>query len=138
MSDSSLSSSLVQFFKVAKEVTLQTFGKDKNGRTIADVLLPDGTNVNHTLVKDGWCWSYKKYSPNDVILEELETRARTARIGLWADPRPVPPWEWQERKDSSGLLENVLEPASERPHIPARIHEPKGTERGTGPSSPFR
>ena len=36
-----------------KQVTLQTFGKDKYGRTIADVLLPDGTNVNHELVKDG-------------------------------------------------------------------------------------
>lgn len=39
-----------------KEVTLQTHGLDKYTRTIADVLLPDGTNVNHTLVKDGWCW----------------------------------------------------------------------------------
>jgi micrococcal nuclease len=35
-----------------KEVTLQIHGHDKYGRTIADVLLPDGTNVNHTLVKN--------------------------------------------------------------------------------------
>jgi hypothetical protein len=28
-------------------------GLDKYRRTIADVLMPDGTNVNHTLVKDG-------------------------------------------------------------------------------------
>jgi micrococcal nuclease len=81
-----------------KEVTLQTFGKDKYGRTIADVLLPDGTNVNHTLVKDGWCWWSRKYAPNDVILEELETTARTSGVGLWADPHPVPPWEWRKRK----------------------------------------
>ena len=40
----------------AKEVTLQADGKDKYGRTLADVLLPDGTHVNHTLVKNGWCW----------------------------------------------------------------------------------
>ena len=33
-----------------KEVTLQTYGKDKYGRTLADVLLPDGTNVNQSLV----------------------------------------------------------------------------------------
>lgn len=39
-----------------KEVTLQTFGLDKYGRTLADVVLSDGTHVNHTLVKDGWCW----------------------------------------------------------------------------------
>jgi micrococcal nuclease len=37
------------------EVTLQTHGKDIYSRTIADVLLADGTSVNHTLVKDGWC-----------------------------------------------------------------------------------
>ena len=35
-----------------KEVMLQTFGKDKYGRTLADVRLLDGTHVNHTLVKD--------------------------------------------------------------------------------------
>jgi endonuclease YncB( thermonuclease family) len=32
------------------------------GPTLADVILPDGTNVNHTLVKDGWYWWYRKYA----------------------------------------------------------------------------
>ncbi len=27
-----------------------------------------------------------------------EGRAREARIGLWVDPHPVPPWEWRKRK----------------------------------------
>ena len=44
-----------------KEVTLQTHGLDKYGRTLADVFLRDGTHVNHELVKDGWCWWYRKY-----------------------------------------------------------------------------
>ena len=52
-----------------KQVTLQTFGQDKHGRAIADVVLADGTNVNHTLVKDGWCWWYRKYAPGDTVLE---------------------------------------------------------------------
>jgi endonuclease YncB( thermonuclease family) len=34
-----------------KDVILQTHGQDKYGRTLADVLLKDGTNVNHELVK---------------------------------------------------------------------------------------
>jgi endonuclease YncB( thermonuclease family) len=34
------------------------------------VLLPDGTNVNHTLVKDGMCWWYRKYAPGDTVLKE--------------------------------------------------------------------
>jgi len=56
-----------------KGVTLQTHGKDKYHRTIADVLLPDGSNVNHELVKDVWCWWYRKYAPLDTQLEGLET-----------------------------------------------------------------
>lgn len=52
-----------------KEVTVQTHGHDKYKRTIGDVLLPDGTNVNHMLVKDGWCWWYRKYAPGDTVLE---------------------------------------------------------------------
>jgi len=35
-----------------KEVTLQTHGHDKYGRTIGDVILPDGTNINRALVKE--------------------------------------------------------------------------------------
>jgi endonuclease YncB( thermonuclease family) len=38
-----------------KEITLRTYGLDKYGRTLADVLLPDRTNVNHALAKEGWC-----------------------------------------------------------------------------------
>ena len=53
----------------AKEVSIQTHGHDKYRRTIADVILPDGTYVNHTLVKDGWCWWYRKYEPTDTVLE---------------------------------------------------------------------
>ena len=55
-----------------KEVTLQTYGRDKYGRTLADVLLPDGTNINHELVKDGWCWWYRNYAPTDTVLGGLE------------------------------------------------------------------
>jgi endonuclease YncB( thermonuclease family) len=76
-----------------KDVTLQTFGKDKYWRTIADVILSDGTNVNHMLVKDGWCWWYRKYAPRHAELEKLEAEAREAKKGVWADPQPVPPWE---------------------------------------------
>jgi endonuclease YncB( thermonuclease family) len=74
-----------------KEVTLQPHGLDKYKRTLADVLLPDGTNVNHALVEDGWCWWYRKYAPGNTVLEVLEKEAREGRRGLWADPQPVPP-----------------------------------------------
>jgi len=54
-------------------VAVRTHSKNKYGRTIADALLPDGTNVNHTLVKDGWCWWYRKNAPGNTTLDRLET-----------------------------------------------------------------
>ena len=81
-----------------KNVTLQTHGHDKYKRTLADVLLPDGTKVNRALVKEGWCWWYRKYAPGNAELEKLESEAREAKRGLWSDPHPVPPWEWRKHK----------------------------------------
>jgi micrococcal nuclease len=40
------------------------------------VVLPDSTNVNHKLIKDGWCWCYWKYTPENTALENLENEAR--------------------------------------------------------------
>ncbi len=75
-----------------KDVILQTHGQDKYRRTIGDVLLPDGMSLNQELVKQGWCWWYRKYAPGNTVLEVLENEAREARKGLWADPQPMPPW----------------------------------------------
>jgi micrococcal nuclease len=33
-------------------------------------------------------------SSDGSVLEGLETEAHDAKNGLWADPQPVPPWEW--------------------------------------------
>jgi endonuclease YncB( thermonuclease family) len=48
------------------------------------------------LVKQGWCWRYWKYAPWNTVLEQLEGEAREAKRGFWADPQPVPPWEWRK------------------------------------------
>jgi endonuclease YncB( thermonuclease family) len=47
-------------------------------------------------VKQDWCWWYRKYAPENVILAELQRRARRSGLGLWADPQPVPPWGVEE------------------------------------------
>jgi endonuclease YncB( thermonuclease family) len=60
----------------AEEVTVQTHGLDRYGRTLGDVLLLDGTNVNHALVKDSLCWWFRTYAPWDTVLEGLEIEAR--------------------------------------------------------------
>jgi hypothetical protein len=37
-----------------------------------------------------------EYAPGD---SELEKDAREAKNMVWADPQPVPPWEWRKRQD---------------------------------------
>ena len=33
-----------------------------------------------------------------LSLRNLRSSAREAKKGLWADPAPVPPWEWRKGK----------------------------------------
>lgn len=83
------------------DVTLQILGKDKHGRVVADVLLPDERNLSQTLVQQGWCWWDRKQAPGETQLEALEKEAREAQRGLWADQDPVPPWEWRKNSRST-------------------------------------
>jgi len=78
----------------AKTVTVQALDRDRYGRTVGVVLLPDGRSLNHELVRAGLAWMYRRYT-NDQSLSDLEEEARVARRGLWVDAEPVPPWEWR-------------------------------------------
>jgi micrococcal nuclease len=77
-----------------KNVSVNVFGTDRYGRTLGEVVLPGGVSLNKELVKNGFAWHYKKYS-NDLELAQLEIEARNAKIGLWTDPSPAPPWEFR-------------------------------------------
>ena len=87
-----------------KDVTLLTHGLDKYGHTLGDVFLPDGTSVNQELVKQGWCWWYRKYAPDDTVLEGLEREARETKKGLWVDPAPIPAVDISEDQPGRGSL----------------------------------
>lgn len=79
-----------------KDVNVRAKGQDRYGRTIADVFLRDGWNVNHEVVRAGFAWWFRRYAPKDKKLEKLEAEAREARRGLWVDPNPIPPWEFRK------------------------------------------
>jgi micrococcal nuclease len=85
-----------------REVTVVSTGRDRYERTLGIVRLMDGSSVNERLVENGWAWHYTRYS-NSRRLSELESRARAARRGLWADPRPVAPWDFRKANRSDGI-----------------------------------
>ena len=79
-----------------QEVTVREEGAETDGLT-GSVTLPDGRVLNQELVRAGLCWWARRYQGDDT-LPLLEAEAHAAQRGLWADPEPVPPWEWRRMK----------------------------------------
>jgi micrococcal nuclease len=86
-----------------KDVKVLVRDVDRYGRTVGEVILPDGRSLNRELVKAGLAWWYRHYAAHDRELERLEADARAARRGLWTDPHPIPPWEWRKEARAGAL-----------------------------------
>lgn len=71
---------------------------DRNGRLLAEIILPDGRNLNKLLVERGLAWHFKKYS-KDQSYARLEEVARSKKVGLWSQAATAP-WEWRKSKKS--------------------------------------
>jgi len=84
-----------------KMVKVEVFEKDRYGRSVGDVILPDGQNLNREIVRAGYAWWFRKYS-KDQSLGKLEEEARKARRGLWQDKNPMSPWGWRKMKRDQG------------------------------------
>lgn len=88
-------------FVLGKKVTVIRNGKDKYGRSIADVYA-DEMWLNDELVKNGYAWHYSQFdnpSHKDSQLEHDYEFARSNHIGLWALPNPVSPYNFRHHKN---------------------------------------
>jgi endonuclease YncB( thermonuclease family) len=70
----------------------------------------NGVDANLEQVKRRFAWHYKAYqreqSANDRSLYDLaEREARSAKLGLWGDIEPVPPWEFRKTHNT---VQNTL------------------------------
>jgi len=72
---------------------------DRYGRLVARVLV-GGEDLSHALVRAGLAWHFKRYS-SDRRLADEERVARDAKVGLWSQPNPTPPWDWRRVHRSS-------------------------------------
>lgn len=84
-----------------QSVEVEVMDTDRYGRTVARVFV-DGDDVNAAQLRSGYAWLYAQYCKDWVCDDwtELEAKARSSRVGLWADQNPTPPWQW--RRDKKG------------------------------------
>ena len=74
---------------------------DRYGRKVGKVLLA-GQDANLAQVRRGLAWHYKQYqreqSPTDQkSYAAAEIEAKEAKLGLWRDAEPMPPWEFRRK-----------------------------------------
>ena len=79
-----------------KEVSIEKKSKDRYGRIIGNVFYTNKT-LSKELLRKGLAWHYKYYS-KDKELATLELIAKKNKLGLWADPNPINPYQWRKGK----------------------------------------
>jgi micrococcal nuclease len=107
-----------------KTVLVIEHDRDRYGRTLAEIILPDGRSMNREMVGQGMAWWYRKYAANDTILAGLESEARRTKRGLWIDADPVPPWAWRKPAGApteTGVVGNRRSRLVHRPNCPGAM-----------------
>lgn len=106
---------------------------DRYGRLVGSVYVGE-TDANLEQLRAGMAWYFVKYesdvpAANRKPYAEAERDARTARRGLWADAKPVAPWDFRhpEQPDALGGA------ASSRQSPPA---QPGGNQSSASRSAP--
>jgi len=75
-------------------VQVTYFEKDRFNHITGTVNLDDRW-INQEVLAEGCAWHDKRYSDDDM-LDTAEQQARARHLGLWAEPNPMPPWEWRQ------------------------------------------
>ena len=71
---------------------------------IDTIMTMNGVDINREQVARGMAWVYRRYNQEPAYYE-AEAAAKAARLGLWADTNPVPPWDY--RHDQAGAREHA-------------------------------
>ena len=61
--------------------------------------------VNMEMVRSGSAWVYTRYCAERGFcarLKQAEAEAKSARAGLWREPKPEPPWRWRREHPQTG------------------------------------
>ena len=101
------SRSSLQDLLAGRQVQVTYDKADRYGRLVGKIEL-EGRDINLEQLRRGLAWHYKKYeaeqSPGDrQLYAHAQREAQAARLGLWRDSQPLPPWDYrQQMRQSEG------------------------------------
>lgn len=93
-----------------REVEVDWQKRDRYGRIVGRIRAPAAdcraascplaVDAGLAQVTAGLAWHYKRYESEQLPADRAryaaaEEAARARRVGLWADPHPIPPWSWR-------------------------------------------
>ena len=82
---------------LGKTVSVELTATDPLGRRLGNVRT-DGRHVNLWMVENGWAWHFRDYGTLEQFAA-AEAAAKKAKLALWSDPAPVPPWQWRRERN---------------------------------------
>lgn len=91
----------------AKPVRCACIGTDRYERALCKVIVGGHTDVNLAMVAAGLAWHNKPYEHSQAASDRVtyasaQRAAQADRTGLWADPKPVPPWDFRRATRQQG------------------------------------
>ena len=80
-----------------KNINVMVMDIDRYGRSVGRIKIGE-QEVAEEMLKAGMVWLYTAYCkiPECKHWKELETQAKTAKIGLWSNPTAQEPWLWRK------------------------------------------
>ncbi|CAB4178456.1 COG1525 Micrococcal nuclease (thermonuclease) homologs [uncultured Caudovirales phage] len=80
-----------------KTVTVKPDKKDRYGRLLARVEIA-GKDTSIKMVETGMAHWYQQYAKHDTELQSAQTKAKSAKLGVWSVPDAIAPWEYRKQK----------------------------------------
>jgi len=90
-------------FVFEKYVTAYLQGKDRYGRTVAEIQTNEG-NANVYMMEMGLARHYKAFS-DDELYAQAEEYAKQNHLGMWKEAEPIAPWDY---RSAEGLQKDDL------------------------------
>jgi endonuclease YncB( thermonuclease family) len=84
--------------RAGDRVSLKVVDRDRYGRQVAGVYA-GGQFVQAQMVGAGQAWVYERYlaqCPDSGLVVGSQSNAKSQRLGIWANSKSIPPWEWRK------------------------------------------